>query len=92
MRVRPPRGGGARRDLRRCDLTGYLVWSLLHDFEWAYGFRPRFGIVSICRLRDPATRSQGQRAVVSRRHRTQRAGECPTHAARRGGASWAHAR
>ncbi|OGM98994.1 MAG: hypothetical protein A2915_03470 [Candidatus Yanofskybacteria bacterium RIFCSPLOWO2_01_FULL_41_34] len=29
------------------DIRGYLYWSLLDNFEWAYGFRPRFGLVEI---------------------------------------------
>ncbi|MEU4233017.1 GH1 family beta-glucosidase [Nonomuraea sp. NPDC026600] len=29
------------------DLRGYLVWSLLDNFEWAEGFRRRFGIVHV---------------------------------------------
>ncbi|MBO4274280.1 GH1 family beta-glucosidase [Microbispora triticiradicis] len=29
------------------DLRGYLVWSLLDNFEWAYGYHKRFGIVYI---------------------------------------------
>jgi len=29
------------------DLRGYLVWSLLDNFEWAYGYTMRFGIVRV---------------------------------------------
>jgi beta-glucosidase len=32
---------------RGVDLRGYLVWSLLDNFEWAYGFSKRFGIVRV---------------------------------------------
>ncbi|GAB3604985.1 GH1 family beta-glucosidase [Conyzicola nivalis] len=29
------------------DLRGYLVWSLLDNFEWGYGYSKRFGIVHV---------------------------------------------
>jgi beta-glucosidase len=29
------------------DLRGYLVWSLLDNFEWSYGYTKRFGIVRV---------------------------------------------
>lgn len=29
------------------NLHGYCVWSLLDNFEWAHGYRPRFGIVRV---------------------------------------------
>jgi len=32
---------------RGVDLRGYLVWSLLDNFEWGYGFSKRFGIVRV---------------------------------------------
>lgn len=28
-------------------ITGYLYWSLLDNFEWDKGFRPRFGLIQI---------------------------------------------
>src|SRR5947209_10171811 len=29
------------------DLRGYFVWSLLDNFEWAYGYEKRFGVVHV---------------------------------------------
>ncbi|MGH6655904.1 MAG: GH1 family beta-glucosidase [Actinocrinis sp.] len=29
------------------DIRGYFVWSLLDNFEWAYGYEKRFGIVRV---------------------------------------------
>jgi beta-glucosidase len=29
------------------DMRGYLVWSLLDNFEWSAGYRPRFGVVHV---------------------------------------------
>ncbi len=32
---------------RGADVRGYFYWSLLDNFEWRYGFKPRFGLIEI---------------------------------------------
>ncbi|MBM4402596.1 MAG: glycoside hydrolase family 1 protein [Candidatus Cloacimonetes bacterium] len=29
------------------DVRGYLHWTLLDNFEWAFGFKPRFGLIKV---------------------------------------------
>ncbi|MGI5213160.1 GH1 family beta-glucosidase [Plantactinospora sp. CA-290183] len=51
------------------DLRGYLVWSLLDNFEWAEGYRKRFGIIYVDYLtqrRVPKDSARWYREVIRR--------------------------
>ncbi|GAA1968995.1 GH1 family beta-glucosidase [Catenulispora subtropica] len=57
----------ARR--RGADVRGYFAWSLMDNFEWAYGYDKRFGIVRVdyaTQLRTPKRSALWLRDVIAR--------------------------
>lgn len=51
------------------NLHGYYVWSLMDNFEWPYGYNPRFGIVRVDRetgKRTPKQSAYWYREVIAR--------------------------
>jgi beta-glucosidase len=51
------------------NLIGYYVWSLLDNFEWAYGFSMRFGIVFVdldTMKRTPKQSAHSYRAMIQK--------------------------
>jgi beta-glucosidase len=37
------------------DVRGYIVWTLLDNFEWIFGFGPKFGLVAVDRATQQRT-------------------------------------
>lgn len=60
----------AARSVPGVDLRGYLVWSLLDNFEWAAGYTQRFGLVHVdfdTLERTPKASYEWMRRVISGR-------------------------
>ena len=47
--VQPALEGVQRAIADGIDVRGYTYWSLLDNFEWAFGYGPRFGLVAVDR-------------------------------------------
>ncbi|MFD0662592.1 family 1 glycosylhydrolase [Thermocatellispora tengchongensis] len=61
----------ARAARRGAPLAGYYAWSLLDNFEWAYGYDKRFGLVHVDYATQRRTiKTSGRRyAAIIRDHR-----------------------
>ena len=62
--------GAALEGVQRCiadglDVRGYTYWSLLDNFEWAFGYGPQFGLVSVDRTTFVRTPKQSARWLSS---------------------------
>ncbi len=56
---------------RGADVRGYFVWSLLDNFEWAYGYAKRFGVVHVdfaSQRRTPKRSALAYAAVIRTGH------------------------
>ncbi|MEV8097484.1 GH1 family beta-glucosidase [Kitasatospora sp. NPDC085879] len=62
----------ARAVAKGAPLAGYFAWSLLDNFEWAYGYDKRFGLVHVdYDTQQRTVKASGERyAEIIRNHRT----------------------
>lgn len=52
--------GRALAGVRRClqdgiDVSGYYYWSIFDNFEWGFGYRPKFGLIAVDRATQERT-------------------------------------
>jgi len=55
---------------RGVDVRGYFVWSLMDNFEWAFGYERRFGLVHVdfeTQVRTPKLSAQAFAAFLKER-------------------------
>jgi beta-glucosidase len=53
--IRHSLAGVQRCVAERIDVRGYIHWSLLDNFEWIMGYRPKFGLVAVDRATQTRT-------------------------------------
>jgi beta-glucosidase len=53
--LRESLAGVARTIADGLDVRGYFHWSLMDNFEWAFGYRLKFGIVGVDRTTQART-------------------------------------
>jgi beta-glucosidase len=67
--LRESLAGVARTIADGLDVRGYFHWSLMDNFEWAFGYRMKFGIVSVDRstqVRTPKPSARWLAGVIER--------------------------
>ena len=60
----------ATEGLHRClvdgvDLRGYFYWSALDNYEWMFGYRPKFGLIAVDRATQRRTVKDSARFLGS---------------------------
>jgi beta-glucosidase len=62
--VREALAGVARAVADSVDVRGWFHWSLLDNFEWAFGYRMRFGLVAVDRATQTRTVKPSAEAIA----------------------------